>query len=462
MLFSIGTALVSWPAAAQVSCSDPDNLCTGDPCITGDIEVQSPCVLDFSPRTLIIGDTLVVPDGGTLSFTAGAIQANGPIIARGQNGSSITLTASGAMNLNNSINATGRQSPGAITLTAGGDILLDAQLKAGGPTASGGTVTVESTGGSLTTTHAGRVMVRSRTTETAGSAILRGYTSVSLAGRIFADGGNAGTIEVSSGSGDVSIEKKMRARGKAGLGGQIAISAGTAAGTVTIQAKVEAPGIGGGSIDITGSTVLVNDKVRARGLFGGAGGHIEVSATSVVQVADKIDVRGANGGMITIGGAAGATPTILVLDDLTAKGKNLGGNIDLTANGSLIVDRGVDVDAHGNAMGGCIRATAASIATGPHSDFDAGATNALPGLEGEIRFLATAGDMTLDDAFDVSRSGIIDAFASGNLTAVGRFRAGPSGCVGLDAGGTVDASGADTDPVVLSADCPGTGACSQF
>lgn len=39
--------------AQPIDCSDPDNLCTGDPCvISGPIAVQSPCVADFGTRAL--------------------------------------------------------------------------------------------------------------------------------------------------------------------------------------------------------------------------------------------------------------------------------------------------------------------------------------------------------------------------------------------------------------------------
>src|SRR5689334_9423242 len=94
-------------AQAQVSCSDPDNLCTGDPCvIDGTFTVVSPCDVDFGSRTLTVRGRMRVPNAGELSFSAGAItvEAQGGIdgsnvVALGGvgTGADITLTASGAI-----------------------------------------------------------------------------------------------------------------------------------------------------------------------------------------------------------------------------------------------------------------------------------------------------------------------------------------------------------------------------
>src|SRR5262245_663142 len=66
-------ALVS-PAYADVSCSPPDNLCTGDPCIIQDVTVQSPCVVDFRPRAVQVRGRLRLPDAGVLDLKAGTLQ----------------------------------------------------------------------------------------------------------------------------------------------------------------------------------------------------------------------------------------------------------------------------------------------------------------------------------------------------------------------------------------------------
>lgn len=66
-------------AHAAVSCADPDNLCTGDPCTITNADVESPCVIDFGPRAVFIAGILRVPDDGIMEFTAGTTRVQGPI-----------------------------------------------------------------------------------------------------------------------------------------------------------------------------------------------------------------------------------------------------------------------------------------------------------------------------------------------------------------------------------------------
>src|SRR5262245_60062857 len=86
-------------ARAQVDCSNPDNLCIGDPCVVPSLEVMSPCVADFGARGLVVGGVLKAPGQGIVDLTAATIQVNAPIIFRRLPGppSRLTLTASGAI-----------------------------------------------------------------------------------------------------------------------------------------------------------------------------------------------------------------------------------------------------------------------------------------------------------------------------------------------------------------------------
>src|SRR5262245_49496554 len=80
--------------SAQVSCADPDDLCTGDPCVIGTVTVVPPCEVDFGNRTLEVAGVVSVPDGGTLSFTAGQIRLLGRIDGRNAGiGAAVTLVA---------------------------------------------------------------------------------------------------------------------------------------------------------------------------------------------------------------------------------------------------------------------------------------------------------------------------------------------------------------------------------
>jgi hypothetical protein len=76
VLFAVAAvAALAATAHAQVDCSNPDNLCTGDPCVIPPIEVQVPCVVDFGTRTVEIPDMLRVPaapePNNDVSFSAG-------------------------------------------------------------------------------------------------------------------------------------------------------------------------------------------------------------------------------------------------------------------------------------------------------------------------------------------------------------------------------------------------------
>ena len=67
-------------AAAPVDCSDPNNLCTGDPCVIPSLEVVPSCTVDFRPRQLVIAGTLRVPADGSLSLTAATIVLQGRLL----------------------------------------------------------------------------------------------------------------------------------------------------------------------------------------------------------------------------------------------------------------------------------------------------------------------------------------------------------------------------------------------
>jgi len=93
-------------------------------------------------------------------------------------------------------------------------------------------------------------------------------------------------------------------------------------------------------------------------------------------------------------------------------------------------------------MGGEAQVSGVAITVGPKTRIGAG----------ELRFNQSgAGLFLLDGIFEAT---VIEALApSGSLTARGKFFAGPSGCVGFSAGGTLDTSAASFD-VPLTPNCP--------
>jgi hypothetical protein len=85
-------------AMAQVDCGDPNNLCTGDPCVIPTLEVEQFCTVDFGSRSLVIAGALSVPQGATVSLTAGTIAVTGNVLGPGQ-GDDVRLNSLGAFSL---------------------------------------------------------------------------------------------------------------------------------------------------------------------------------------------------------------------------------------------------------------------------------------------------------------------------------------------------------------------------
>src|SRR5262249_16463966 len=124
---AVALLLVASGVRAQVSCSNPDNLCTGDPCVIENGSVASSCVVDFGARALVVRGTVHVPDGGVLSFSAGAITVEKPgrIDAVhgdvGGNAGDITLQANGGIDVSGRLDASGAYGHiGTIIVEAGG------------------------------------------------------------------------------------------------------------------------------------------------------------------------------------------------------------------------------------------------------------------------------------------------------------------------------------------------------
>jgi hypothetical protein len=476
----LGVAVAPAMLEAQVDCSNPNNLCTGDPCTIPAVTVQSPCVADFSPRTLIIGGTLNVPNGGSVSFTAGAIEVRGHIKGKhisptAGDGADVSLIASGNIEVRKKIDVTGKLSTGQIVLDAGGNILLRAALTsdAGGsgvPSTGGGQVTVTADG-SLTSTGRGRVNVAGR--QTPGGAMTLSGSTVTIEGRLDVRGSSGGSVAITATSGSLTLNHKIEAEAEntGGTGGSITLNA---AGTVLVDRKIDADGRAqGGSININAGTIDMQANVF---LKGGVGGTATFSTPGTANL-DRIDARSrdTDGGTITVTTGSG---DITVGDILNAAGDDgVGGSISLTAGtaaaASINVDRDLRVSSHGNAGTVVLSATGtitvddkidadSSQATGGSVQISAnGPVVSTDRIEvdgdagGEIQIASTASGVTLSGRYLAGglAGGVIEATASGNLTADGDFDAEIGGCIGLAAGGTLNTTGGSFSPPFV-ASCP--------
>jgi hypothetical protein len=426
--------LLAAPGRAQVDCSDPDNLCTGDPCVIPALELPSDCTVDFGTRTVVILGRLRQPAEGVLDFSAGAFTVSGGIVNRRAASATqrVTLQATGNIVVDSTIRLRGA---GAfITLDAGGDLswsrrisaggtagggyAMDVLLRAAGDVTADGRVDVSNTGntaGTIQIEAGGRLTAAGRIKARQGDAILRGATELHVLGTIDVRGfaTSQSLIELTSTAGPVTVDGTVLANGSAvsqGLAGSVIV---TASGDVVVNGRLLANGDAGGEVAVSSSSggVAVNGRVSASG---GDGGLVTLSAATLASVDGTIDASGDN--PASSGGGAGTI-------DITGAEARLG-------------------------AGGLLTATSVS----------------RPG--GTIGVSATAGDLLLagrllagtgESSGGNSLGGTIEGDASGDLTASGVFEcldaAVSGGCIGLSAGGTLDTSGGTFDkPIVAS--CP--------
>lgn len=478
---ALAVAGVAAPGPARaVRCSKPDDLCTGNPCVIRQAEVASPCDLDFGNRLLIVGGTLSVPNGGSLTLRARDIEVRRAIIGRhatpfSNRGGSIALIASDDITVTWRIDASARTAPGRIVLSAGGDVTLAAPLRAAAngpkPTASGGGIYITA-GGRILATGRARLRAEGAANTPGGTIALAAGTGVRLDNRIGADGRDGGSVALSTRAGDIIANRKLSATGSLGTGGSVVAYAQD--GVATIRGNVDAQGItAGGSIFVIGNRALrVEGHLRARANpIIGTGGTVLAAGGREVTLLDTIYADGARGGSIHVLSLNGNLRTVA---PLLADGSNgAGGNIVANATGTLIVNSTFDAD--GTTAGGTIQASARRVTVANRGDlFARGAVGGMVTISGNevtveggsrilvdgsrpsgrIQLDATAGDLTLNGSFRArGQGGQIQGSATHGIRASGQFQATGGGCVGLSAGTTLDIAGAAFDvPVTMS--CP--------
>jgi hypothetical protein len=454
------------PARGQVDCDTPDDLCTGDPCIVGVVEVDDSCVLDFGSRTLVIDGSLRMPNSGELALTAGAVQVAGRI----QNmtstvpgaGPRITLAATGDVVLDGPIRLVGVRNslvPGEVTIQAGGSLtVLSALTTLTSPTS------ITWSAGSGDVDFSGRV-----NTGRPGGAI-----SVDAGGRIdsFGTFRHLEAIDMSAG-GDVRLGGRLSAQESLTVdaGGTFSLETvlrnyGSdvilhgALGVSVLRTITMSPlfvDAGSAEIESSAGDVLIAMPVRANDVFITAAGNVTIDAL----VAASPPTR--SGGTIFIDSTGGVidafAPITAQSGDGTSSGDGAGGHVRLTAPGAIAIHDGILVNAFpqaNDAPGGTVEIEGASVLA--RGTFDADGKVPGPDFPGAppagFRVTATAGAATLDGSFH-ARGGpsVIQAIATGNVDVAGDYRVAPNGCIGLDAGGTLATGGAtfDTPPVTV---CP--------
>ncbi len=366
-------SLVAATSASAVAVTTPDDICApaDDPCIIAtSLEVNAANVLDFGLRTV-----RVVPGGGfvgTVDLSCGAFEVNlSPKtrwmdVATEAGGASAIVTARracsgdstmpcltdvvcsslglGSCSLGDGgIRMTGlvRGVRAAIELRGAGDIAIDGDIVAeGGRTvADGGSVTIESTQGSVELAR--RVRVSGfidggyAIPGDAGAVLLRAAADITMRDRIFGTGGRA-VVEFDAG-GNVAVGSAILVQGVKG--------SSNGGGTVDIHAQ--------GNLDIVdmpggGSTLINTSGGRYSHQYGyatyaGAGGYVSLRAGGDIFIDRKAKLRGNSGtGQDGVGGQwyVEADGNLYTNTKIQGRGRGTsgwGGIIRLRADGNVEV-----------------------------------------------------------------------------------------------------------------------------
>lgn len=322
---------VAWVVALSVRVSiaapvtSPDDVCApaDDPCvISSTVEVDSLYPLDFGLRTVRIA-----PSGklvGTVSLSGGAFEADvGPTAVwmdltapvgtpratvtarRACSGDLVTpclvdttcgdlalgtcSIGDGGMRISGEL--AGKNSP-SVDLRAAGDIAVQGKIAAKGSKTrtGGGSVDVQSTGGSIELTAVIDALPAYDDDYGepgfGGSVVLRAASDVTVDEPLYASGGGS-YVSVIATSGDVTIGAGVFAQTLAGSDATAGTIRLTAGGRVDVVAD---PQGGALTLDVRG-----NSRWGSYGLYGGPGGYAFFNAGSDITISPNVRLQGDSG-----------------------------------------------------------------------------------------------------------------------------------------------------------------------
>ena len=349
-----------------------------------------------------------------------------------------------------------------MTLTAGG--ILETDGTAVIEVEPGGTIALSGDGG---VTTGGKMLASESTVQIDSSA---GVVTVNQDIRASGDAPSAITVNGATG---VVVNHAVMARsatppssitlassgGDVELRGKVSV-AGDSAGTIVVQAPagtigpngVDAKGkFDGGSVTMTGATVALLGKTVAKG--GINGGSIQMKgSTAVTLVGADLEVTGkTNGGAVASSATRAAATSSSTASPSRRRVRQRRRTVVVSAPaGSVSLRAKINATSKDTNSGSISVDGMGPLTIGPKSILDVDGHG--PG--GEIRMNQTGnGLFSLNATCEARDDGTIEALApAGSLTAVGRYRAGPAGCVGFSAP-TLNTSNAVAD-VPVTASCP--------
>jgi hypothetical protein len=394
-------------AGAQVDCSNPDNLCTGDPCVIPVIEPANPCTVNFGTRELVIEGLRNVE---SVDFRARKITVAGPVRGRPAVGGSLALTADGELTLDGPIEFSGES---IVALDAIDELIATAPIRLSG----GDDTPLDS---SLTLHSQTRIQLEAPIVNVGGAdsvdiAAMGGVGVDRITNRRKGTGPQP-SLSV-SGLG-VSLNGALSADGPVGIGGEL---------DVDVRAPVR---VGGPYLHIDGAeeTMSIAAPIKSTGRAnGGRCGAITLHAGKGAPIVDApiVCAGRAGGDGITIIGSG-----IQVNSTLKTVSKD-------AASGDIVLDTGANVIVTGEILARGSR-PGDVIVTGGTVTFEDARVNSSSRLGGGAqRYTASDGNVALQGDFVASKGSTIQATATGDVITDGDFGVGEGGCIGLSAGGSV-------------------------
>lgn len=372
--------------AQEVACGTTGN-CTISK--SYEIPLDSPCVFDFSGRNVTLAGTarVTVGSGDATFLSANFTMAPGAFIdgqgtgTGGQqaSGGKVRIQASGNVDLQgvsgtrSRIDVSANVGGGLIDIRAGGNASLNGRLIAnnfgGRLTADGGTIVVMA-GGNLSSNSTPQTEITaaggSQAPRGGGAIDLEAGGDINLATNTILDirGSNGGTLDLLAGR-SVSLGGITGSgTGAAGGGGTVTISAGhgvTLLGAVSLNGGSADPTAGGEGGAFTVETLLGDVQLAANVLVQGSGpdgdgGEIDISANGSIRLSQGVTLSAKSLGSEGVGGSVSLAPALdLVSQSQSATlidvgGGGGGGGLDIEAGRHVTLAGKVDVS--GNAAGG--------------------------------------------------------------------------------------------------------------
>ncbi|WP_199246370.1 filamentous hemagglutinin N-terminal domain-containing protein [[Phormidium] sp. ETS-05] len=253
-------------------------------------------------------------------------------------GGNITLTSGGEIDTTGGwIGSWAPGNAGSTKLTAAGDIRtgkIDSRATGNGGNGTGGSITIESTGGGIDTTSS--LLDSNSASGTGGNITLQAANDITTANLQSQGGTQGGDITINSHNGHINtIGGSLESNATTGTGGNITLQAANDITTANLQSQ---GGTQGGDITINshnGHINTIGGSLESNATTG-TGGNITLQAANDITTANLQSQGGTQGGHITITSTSD-NGTINTIGGSLSSFSNTGsgGEVQLTGGGAI-------------------------------------------------------------------------------------------------------------------------------